>query len=148
MEKLETCLYLHDRINNINEKIELIKARLYSPKNQVLSGMPHSGNVYSDNYAESIEKLNKLKRIKAELRQELYSIWADYERIMDEIGVQSSHQELIKQRFYCALSWNKCVKIMQVKYSDENWNTNKAFRIYRNVRHKLNGYKGGGNNVH
>jgi DNA-directed RNA polymerase specialized sigma subunit len=128
VRELQECLETKRRINEIDEKINTLKAAIYSPKNQIITGMPRGGN--NENVIERyLIKLEDLKRKKSSLEKHQSEQWEIILQKLSNINEQERH--LLYMRFMEGLSWNRCVMIMQKKYI--NWNLNKAFRVYGKI---------------
>lgn len=128
MRELQECLNTKRHIDKIDEKITELKVAVYSPKNQIITGMPRSGN--NENAIEKyLIKLERLKKKKAELLKQQSELW---ESIKEKTGdISEQEQYLLYIRCVEGYPWQKCCKIMQSKYG--KWNVNKCFRIYGKI---------------
>lgn len=128
MKELQECLEAKRYIDKIDERITELKTVIYSPKNQVITGMPRGGN--NENAIEKyLIKLEKLKSRKADLLKYQSEQWGIVKEKAGNISEQE--QYLLYIRCVEGYSWQKCVSIMQKKY--KNWNINKAFRVYGKI---------------
>lgn len=131
VDKLKACLSLRKQIKEINEKIYEFQLKMMSPKNQIITGMPHAkGNndVAADRYLIRLEELETTKKA---LIEEINTLWRDISVIFEKHDIKPYIIELFFLRFYKGLSWKVCAKRKQ-------WNENKCFRIYRSTLDKIN----------
>ena len=126
MKELQECLELKREIERLNERIVEIRAVVFSPKNQVITGMPRGGN--GENVIEKyLIKLERLEERKKALYKDLSDTWQAAEGKMPNLAEQERY--LLYIRFARGLPWKKCAVEMDKRYG--NWNINKVFRTYR-----------------
>lgn len=137
MRELQKCLLLRRKIDEISDRIYELRAKVTSPKNQIITGMPRGGGS-NDNVNERylirleylIEKRHKLRKyqakewIRAKNKIKEYSL--DTKTNFEETA------NLFFFRYVKGLSWNKCVAKLNTEYG--GWNSNKAFRINRKMK--------------
>lgn len=126
MKELQECLEVKREIERLNERIVEIKAVVFSPKNQIITGMPHGGS--GENAIEKyLIKLERLEERKKALYKELSDTWKAAEEKMPNLEEQERY--LLYIRFTRGLPWKKCAVEMNKLYG--NWNINRVFRTYR-----------------
>lgn len=127
MKELQECLNIKRQIDNIDEKIYKLKAVIYSPKNQIITGMPRGGN--NENAVDRyLIKLEQLEGKKIDLSKKQKSLWQDS---VTRIETNDQERELLYKRFVQGMPWKRCVFELNSTYG--NWNINKAFRIYGKI---------------
>lgn len=130
------CLDKINEIKSIDEQIEELEARIMSPKSQKITGMPRGGGVMGGLNEEYIIRKEKLEQKRQRLIQRHLKLWKNANNRMIEAGVKDDERFLMWLRFHQGFSWRKCCNIMQKNYPNDNWNTNKVFRVYRNILKK------------
>ena len=126
MKELQECLELKREIERLNEIIVEIKAVVFSPKNQIITGMPRGGN--GENAIEKyLIKLEHLEERKKALYKDLSDTWQVAEVKMPNLSEQERYVLYI--RFARGLPWKRCAVEMNKLYG--NWNINRVFRTYR-----------------
>lgn len=133
MRELKACLDIRREITEIEEKIFELREAVAAPKNQVITGMPRGGA--SDNVLDKyLIKVERLENRKNDLCVELHNKWNIVKmKLANANECKGSTLKILKLRFYHGCSWNKCVGIITKIYPDENWNINKAFRVYGKI---------------
>lgn len=137
MRELDDCYSFAKKIQEKHEEIIELKSRTMSPKNQIISDMPRGGN--ADNAIERyLIKIERLKRVKKSYEKKRDMCWLAIQQKLCDCGFNDKETlTMMYMRFGCAWSWNKCAKRLSKLYKDSNWNTNKCFRVYRQVLNKL-----------
>lgn len=130
MREFDACLETRRKIIVVQEQITEIEARLYSPRNQVITDMPKGRGGNANGNDALLIKAERLRDRRAALYDNLVSQWRTCDGLLTIIDAKSNEIELMKLRFYYGLSWDKCSKEM-------NWNINKCFRTYRKLVAKL-----------
>ena len=131
MREFEKCLEMKRDIDDIDEEIIDLKARVSAPKNQVITGMP--GCASTDNAIERyLTKLEKLEAKKKYIREQQKKKWENAVLKLGDIGEE--RKMLLYYRFLCGLSWKKCAAKMDHDYG--GWNINRVFRAYRKIAKK------------
>lgn len=136
-KQFDKCLKLSRKIVDIDEEIIELKTMVMSPKNQAITDMPRGGGVANaiENY---LIRLEKLERKKSNAEIERNQLWKEIKEICLASGVcEEETIRLLKERFYCGKSWNKCLNKMIKEYPNSRWNINKCFRVYRAVLCKI-----------
>lgn len=134
MCELSICLELIKKIKEKNELILEIKYRTLSPKNQIISDMPRGGGMKTNVMDDYLVKVERLQQTKETFQNLLEHEWNNAVKTLEKIGVKDRETvELMKLRFYYGLPWEKCADKMQERYPDGRWNTNKCFRVYRDI---------------
>ena len=133
MYELNECLRLTREIKAVAERLEELRTRAMSPKNQVITGMPKGGGMMHGSNEEYIIKQEKLNRKKERLSEKRSVMWERAYSLMLDKGAKKDHIELMWLRFYKGLKWAKCCAEMQKKHPNRNYNINLVFRIYRNI---------------
>ncbi len=138
MRGFDECLELTRKIKEKEELICELKARVFTPRNQVISDMPRGGG--GENEIEKyIIKLEKLETLVKRLKDKRNDKWHLIIVSMSNCGIMEKETvNLLHLRFYNGLSWEVCSKRMHGLYPDGKWNLNKCFRVYRSVLYKLN----------
>ena len=137
MDLLKECLHLRDKIRDVDEQIEEIKAILYYPKCQDLSGMPKGEGSGESIIDKLITKKGKLEKKKAETEKQLNTKWLDVERICSNAHISKTNIKLMMFRYYYGLPW-KAVRNKMCDYTKQEWNENKIFCVHHNVLCKIN----------
>lgn len=138
MKQLKECLELRCRIREVDENMEEIKAMLYTPKGQDLSGMPKGGGGNGESIIDKlITKKNKLEKCRKNLVCELGEKWIEVENACNNAHISKVQRQLLSYRYYYGLSWKTVTKKMH-DYTGQKWNENKTYRIHRTVLCKLN----------
>lgn len=130
MEKLNKCLVLRKKINDIEEKLEDIAYSIKCPKIPTVSDMPRSTSISGNPIERYIEKQEKYENEKLLLETELNMLWNSIDKRLIACGTGKSERQLIYLRFNRGYSWKKCTAIMR-KAEGQKWNENRTFRIYR-----------------
>lgn len=136
MRELDVCLNIRKQINDVDEKIEELKAVATSPSGQVISDMPRSGRI-GNAIEDYIIKLEKLETRKYRLEQLLKEKWSNAYKILHNSNVPLKNIKLLYCRYAKGLSWKECVKRMRELYPNELWNENKVFRLNRQALSKV-----------
>lgn len=134
MRELKELLSIARQIDEIDEKIDSLKAVAYSPKNQIITGMPRGG--VSENPIEKyVVKIEKLERRKAGLIAYQREQW---EAVNDKLATFAKEEEiyLMYARFVRGLTWKKAVDEINRLHGCD-WGINKAFRVFGKVNSKL-----------
>lgn len=138
MKQLKECLELRCRIREVDESMEEIKAMLYTPKCQDLSGMPRGGGGNGESIIDKlITKKGKLEQKRKNLVNELCEKWNEVESACDNAHISKVQRQLLSYRYFHGLSWKVVTKKMH-DYTGQKWNENKTYRIHRIVLCKLN----------
>lgn len=139
MYELDRCLELARSINKIDEQIEELECGVKSPKNQVITGMPRGGGGGNqlDMYMIRLERLEKRRD---KLRDKQSALWEKACVKFRKGNVDVEHIQLMYYRFELGLKWKKCCDFMALIYPYQNWNINKAFRVYRAVLKKTENF--------
>lgn len=129
MKELQECLNAKRKIDTIDEKIYELRARVFSPKNQIISDMPRSKGGVDNAIEKYIIKLERLQQQKDDMLKYQAQQW----QIVQEKtpNIKEQEKQLLYIRFVKGFAWNKCVVELNRQYG--NWNVNKAFRIYRKI---------------
>lgn len=138
MRALERCLSLRRRINEIDEKIELLRFNVDSPRSSVISDMPKGGGTRGNPLEEYIIKLEELENKKQRVTVTLVEQFKEVRSLMVKAGIDDQACEMMKYRFYHGQQWKACAAIMNKKYPQNKWNVNKCFRVYRAILYKIN----------
>lgn len=137
MFELDECLRISRKIKDIEEQIIILKSRVMSAKNQVISDMPKGGGKQTNDMDTYLMKLEKYEQIKDAYKKELNEQWEYALKILRQIGVTKDETiSLLKFRFYYGYAWKKCYRKMQDKYKEQKWTLNKCFYIYNGILHK------------
>lgn len=133
---LEKCLELNGRIIRTDENIFILKEVAYSPRNQVINGMPRSegGNALE----KYLVKLEKYKNKRLHLKNELLTTWKKAAAIMGDNDISAEDIMMMYYRFFKGLAWKQVNNEMQKLYKHSGWNENKCFRVYRCILAKVN----------
>lgn len=137
MRELEECLRLTRRINEIREQIEELKSFAMNPRNQIISDMPKGGGSTTNAVERYIIRREKLEYELEQLIEKRFDLWEKITDTLDEMNQRIETKMMLQLRFCNGYSWKKCVLILENLYPDEKWSTNKCFRIYRSVLHKI-----------
>lgn len=137
MDLLKECFDLHREIREIDEKIEEIKAILYTPKCQDLSGMPKGEGNGESIIDKLITKKSKLEQMKLNATKVLSNKWAIVEKACNNAHISNAEIMLLMYRYYYGLSWKAVTNKMR-DYAGQEWNENKTFRVHRIVLCKIN----------
>ena len=123
LEELNSCLETRQDIKDLDLKIAELRGKLYSPKNQIISGMPKAmgGGSLIDSGLIRLELLtDKRKKLEANLNKQWENI-----QIRDTVRYLTETQyELIYLRFYEGSSW----KEVMIKL---DMSSNKVFKMFR-----------------
>lgn len=138
MRALERCLSLRRRISKIDEKIELLRFNIDSPRSSVISDMPKGGGTHGNPLEEYVIKLEELENKQKRLTAVLAELFKEVRSTMTKAGIDDQARDMMKYRFYHGLKWKDCAIIMNKKYSQNGWNVNKCFRVYRAILYKIN----------
>ena len=138
MRELNECLELSQKIAEKQELICELKARVYTPRNQVISDMPRGGG--GENEIENyIIKLEKIETLVKHLKKKRCNLWQYLIETMYKCNITDTETlKLLYFRFYKGFPWDVCSKQMQQAFPNGKWNLNKCFRVYRSVLYKLN----------
>ena len=134
MRELKELLNVARRLDEIDEQIISLKSVAYSPKNQVITGMPRGGKSENpiEKYVVKIEKLEKRKEtLIAYQLEEWYVMKFKLKKFATDEEIH-----LMFARFVKGLSWEKAVNELNDKFSTD-WGINKAFRVYGKIKKKL-----------
>lgn len=137
MEELDECLKIRRKIKDIEEDITELKMRVQSPKGQVITGMPRSGNggaSQADGYLIKLEKLEAKKKRKVD---ELNACWNNATETLSKLQLNAETIQMLRYRFYWGYKWEKCAVLMKENFPESVWNVNKCFRKYSAVLHKI-----------
>ena len=137
MKELDECLAKRRKIKDIEEDITELKLKVYSPKGQVITGMPRSGNggaSQADRYLMKLEKLEAKKKTKVD---DLNVCWDNTVEILSGVQINAETIEMLRFRFYWGYKWEKCAAMMKEQFPQSVWNVNKCFRKYSAVLHKI-----------
>ena len=141
MEELYECLRLSREIKEKVEAILELNSRALSPKNQVISDMPKGGGGDMNALDCYLQKKERLEKKKDELCVIRDRHWDKATETFRKNGVTNPETiTLMWFRFYKGCSWKGCAAKMREKYNNGKWNTNKCFRVYREVLCKINNY--------
>lgn len=136
VRELKEIMKIHDDIKAIDERIEEIRTRIESPKNQIISDMPRGGS--SENVLEkALVKIERLETRKMFLHEMIVSKWHICEDFLNSCNIPDKQMVLMQYRYFYGLPWSKCVKEMKNEYPDEMWNENKVFRLHRQTITKI-----------
>lgn len=124
---------LCEKIGEIDEKIEVIETRLYSPKNQIISDMPRGNGRSNDTLDRALTKLDTLRDTRKFYYDRLVSAWLICEKVFNSCDISDKHVKMFKYRYFNGLAWRKVLRRMEKDYPNEPWNENKIFRMYRQV---------------
>lgn len=140
MREFDVCLHLCKKERKINERIEEINTKLYTPKCQDLSGMPKGGG-NSESFLDKLvdEKLELLDK-RAEVRVMKEHNQKAAILLMKHCNISDEQQHLIASRFFNGLKWKKC-GVEMTKYTGEKWDENKVFRTYRSILSRIEQHK-------
>lgn len=131
MKELDRCLSIRKKIKDIDDKIDTLRAAILSPKNQVITGMPRSGN--TENAIERyMLKVEKLEARKQKLLSSQTKLWRRALWKMESAQLTIPEKEMLYFRFVEGLSWKKVTYKLNSKYY--GWNESKVFRIYRGLK--------------
>lgn len=123
IEELKSCLETRRDIKDLDLKIAELRGKLYSPKNQIISGMPKAmgGGSLIDSGLIRLELMTeKRKKLEANLNKQWENI-----QIRDTVRYLTETQyELIYLRFYEGSSW----KDVMIKL---DMSSNKVFKMFR-----------------
>ena len=132
MRELTECLNTKRKIDKVDDEITELKAKIHSPKNQVITGMPRGGT--NENAIERyLIKLEKKEQYKTALLKYQSEQWKNAMQKIPNIEEQVKH--LLYIRFMQGLPWKKCANKMNEQYG--NWNIGKVFRIYGKINQIL-----------
>lgn len=126
MQELEQCLKIRRDINDIENKLAVLRAAIESPKNQIMTGMPRGG-VQENPLDKYLIKAEQLEKQKCELITQQKHLWTTARKKLKNISSEELY--IMRLRFVDGLTWKKCVAVMNCKYG--NWNINRAFRVLR-----------------
>lgn len=137
MRKLQQCLRLKHKIDEITDEIYELRAKVTSPKNQIITGMPRGGGSNENLNERYLIRLEYLTEKRHKLRKHQSKEWKQAKKELVQLNIfdNSEKDEIISLffwRFVKGLSWKKCVSEMDSKYG--NWNINKAFRVHNKVK--------------
>ena len=138
MRALDRCLSLRRRLNEIDEKIELLQFNIDSPRSSVISDMPKGGGPRGNPLEEYVIKLEELENKRKRINAVLVELFKEVCSTMAKAGIDDQAREMMKYRFYHGQQWKACAVIMNKKYPQSNWNVNKCFRVYRAILCKIN----------
>lgn len=127
----------HQRIERIREKIFVLETQVCTPKSGEITGMPKDGSGAGNSIELYLERKEKLEAQLNALNERFQNLWEKTVRLMKAANIDSQTRALMYLRFIKHLQWEKCNLEMQKKYPDSNWNINKCFRKYREVRYKI-----------
>ena len=130
---LDECLALRRYIKQTDEKIAEIEAVLYSPKNQIISDMPKGGGSSNDKVDKLLEKIAKLQRNRERAVRELTNKWLLVIEQLKKCEATESEMQMLKLRFFNALSWKQCARTLDQSIPSEKWDENRCFRCYRKI---------------
>lgn len=104
VEELEQCFEIRKEIESIEERIIEMKTRIYSPKNQVITGMPNSISG-GGGIEKGICIIEKLAEDKNRLQKELDDIWVNVKCKVNSGIIDDFEYEILFLRFYSGLKW-------------------------------------------
>lgn len=136
MRELDVCLDIRNKINDVDEEIEMLKAVATSPSGQVLSDMPRSGRI-GNAIEDYIIRLEKLEQKRMRLEYKLKKAWSNAFIILHNSNAPNKSIKLLYFRYTKGLSWKECVEKMRELYPNELWNENKIFRLNRQALAKV-----------
>lgn len=123
LEELNSCLETRQDIKDLDLKIAELRGKLYSPKNQIISGMPKAmggGNLMDSGLIRLELLTDRRKKLEANLNKQWENI-----QIRDTVRYLTETQyELIYLRFYEGRSW----KEIMIKL---DMSSNKVFKMFR-----------------
>ena len=123
IEELKSCLETRRDIKDLDLKIAELRGKLYSPKNQIISGMPKAmggGNLMDSGLIRLELLTDRRKKLEANLNKQWENI-----QIRDTVRYLTETQyELIYLRFYEGSSW----KEVMIKL---DMSSNKVFKMFR-----------------
>jgi hypothetical protein len=132
VKELTECLDTKRKINKKREKIQELRMRILSPKNQIITGMPFGGGSTEnavDKYLVTLERLEKQEKALKNYQKK------QWKKACEKIGdISEQNKELLYLRFMKGYQWKKCVIILNDKYG--RWSVNKAFYIYGKINKK------------
>ena len=135
MTAFDECIELRRSINEIDEKILSLRETIYSPRNQVISGMPRGGG--SNAIEQYLIKVDKLIDIKNLREKRLSNLWNETVCTMQAHGIKEEYINLMYYRFYLGLPWKHSCSRVQENYTSQKWNENRVFRVYRMILSKI-----------
>lgn len=129
MRELQQCLSIKRDIDDINEKITELQAAIRSPKNQIMTGMPHGGGNNDNAIERYIIRLEHLQQKKNALLEYQSKQWNIAMEKAGDLTAQEAH--LLSLRCIEGKPWKHCAAIMNKKYG--KWSINKCFRVYGRI---------------
>lgn len=128
---------LREKIRDIDGQLEEIKAMLYYPKCQDLSGMPKGEGSDNNIIDKLITKKDKLEKEKSKAVILLNAQWLNVETACKNAHISKTDIKLMMFRYYYGLSW-KAVRNKMCDFTGQEWNENKVFRVHHTVLCKIN----------
>lgn len=135
MRELQSCLTLKRKIEDVNGKINALRAVIYSPKNQFITGMPKASGGMDNAIDKYLVKLERLEKRKKDLKGKQINLWKYVRQEATKAELSEQEIKLLYHRFVKGLPWKKVCRALNDAYG--NWNINKVFRTYRNVLIRL-----------
>lgn len=105
-----------------------LKTVIVSPKNQVITGMPHGSGNAENAIEKYIIKAERLEQKRQHMNDYQEQQWKKAQKKMKY--ATEEEKRLLYLRCVCGLPWKKCVMMMNEVEGYRNWNINKAFRVY------------------
>ncbi len=133
---LKNLIDLNDKIKDIEVDIADIRESMCSPKSPSLTGMPRGNGWNGSSLVNSLDKINRLEHKKAFFYDKLVSEWLICESMLKSCDINEKQLEIIRYRYFYALSWRSCLKAVATIFPCENWNENKIYRLHRQVMAK------------
>ena len=125
MNLLKECLKTKRQLDKIDEQITELRSAIYSPKSQIITGMPRSGS--NENAIERyIIRLEKLQKRKKELLIKQKKQWKLAMKKIGEISLEEKH--LLSLRCVEGKPWKECASTMNDIYG--KWGISRCFRVY------------------
>lgn len=133
MLRLNECLGLRCKMNNIDMKISEIRGSIISPKIQVLSFAPSFSNGGINSYDRFLIKLETLQNERSDLQKKIDECWELSKAELKKISISDEHIDLLKLRFYYGLNCRESCEKMREFYPKSNWNKQKMYRMHKKM---------------
>ena len=126
--ELRNYIPMKDEVEQLKSQILTLREQVTSPKNQVITGMPHGGNGNKDKMAEIIGRIDELERKYISKYNALLNECDRIEKAIEPL--ESKERMLMRYKYLQGLKWEDVA--LEMNYSVEN-----IYKMHGRILQKL-----------
>lgn len=97
------------QLDNLIERIELLRSRLEAPKTATISGLPHGGGYEGDQIGRTLGQIEKLEEIGQDQLKKSRHLYAEINKTIDKITGRAwpDLRAVLKMRYLDLANWSE-----------------------------------------